>query len=217
MIKKVLIPSDSALFKTKLLVTKRAKRILIYKDGSSKVEIWNARKFTSDSDLIGNILSQLWHRGDRDDIVEAIYEVEESYNINCHDGFDREDLENSFSSKVYICYKKGWSSFIPVDEHVVGYEIQNDSITISYGVGFFHGKTIVKKIPQKEYRELIAILEKAYAIDTLGKSDTLIETVHGPICTYDYEYRDRFAQNCGALINDDMLSGRYHDLINRLT
>lgn len=76
MIKKVLIPSDPILFKQELLKTKQAKRILLYKDGRAKVENWNASKFTPSSDLMGNIDSQLGHRKDRLEILEAIYEVE---------------------------------------------------------------------------------------------------------------------------------------------
>jgi hypothetical protein len=38
MIKKVLIPSDPKRFKQELLRTKCAKRILLYRDGSQRVE-----------------------------------------------------------------------------------------------------------------------------------------------------------------------------------
>ena len=76
MIKKVLIPSDTVLFKQELLKTKQAKRILLYKNGCAKVERWNASKFTVASDLMANIDSQLGHRIERDEILEAIYEIE---------------------------------------------------------------------------------------------------------------------------------------------
>ena len=61
MIIKTLIPSDRVLFKTLLLKIHRAKRTIIYKDRSVKVEIWDASNFTPNSSLMNNISSQLWH------------------------------------------------------------------------------------------------------------------------------------------------------------
>ena len=63
------------LFKTLLLKIHRAKRTIIYKDGSVKVEIWDASNFTPNSSLMNNISSQLWHRKDKAHIVEAVYEI----------------------------------------------------------------------------------------------------------------------------------------------
>lgn len=212
MINKILIPSDPALFKKLLLITKQAKRTLIYTDGSVKVEMWDANKFTSNSNIMNNISSQLWHRKDKTYIVKAIYEIEEHDNLKLD-----EFVKCYYPSTLYIHYMKGYSSFIPAGKYVSGYTIEDDVITILYNVGFNPEKTERKKISLKDMRELCSILEEAYVVGDLGKSNTLMKTIHGPICTYDYDYRDQSGKNCGALINDAVLMGRYHDLINRLT
>ena len=70
-----LLPDDKVLFKQQLLVKKQAKRIITYKDGSVKSEIWHAGKFSPTSDLGGNILSQIGHRTDKDQIEKVVFEV----------------------------------------------------------------------------------------------------------------------------------------------
>jgi hypothetical protein len=144
MIKKVLIPSDPKRFKQELLRTKCAKRMLLYRDGSQRVEWWDAYKFTPSSNLMGNISSQLWHRKDKSEIIEAVYEIEEEDRANrcC-------DIEDTNSGDLYIHYKKGWESFRPVGEHVVECDIENDKLTIICGFGFGPGKTYAKKYPQR--------------------------------------------------------------------
>jgi hypothetical protein len=211
MIKKVLIPSDPKQFKQELLRTKRAKRLLLYRDGSQRVEWWDAYKFTPSSNLMGNISSQLWHRRDKAKIIEAIYGIEEEDRANrfC-------DIEDTNSGDLYIHYKKGWSSFRPVDEHVVEYIIENGEITISYNVGFGPGKTITKKITDKDMRELVCIMDEAVAKGTLVKSNTVIRTVHGTICGYDYDYRGYSERDCCSLFTDDSLNARYSRLIDKI-
>jgi len=52
-------PNDQNIFKQELIKTKQAKRILYYNNtNNNKIEeqIWNANKFTEESDLIGNIM-----------------------------------------------------------------------------------------------------------------------------------------------------------------
>ena len=211
MIKKVLIPSDTALFKQKLLTSKKAKRILLYRDGSAKVEEWNASSFAPDSDLMRNISSQLGHRKDREEIVEAIYEVDDSEFSN-----NNSNNETDIDGELYIHYQKGWSSFRPVGEHVSEYTINNSCIKVTYEVGFGPGKTISKTISPSNMRELLNILNQAIKISALGKSNTAINTIHGNICTYDYDYRNHFGNNCNALILDEILSTRYRDLIDKI-
>jgi hypothetical protein len=70
-----LLPDDKVLFKQQLLVKKQAKRIITYKDGSVKSEIWHARNFSPTSDLGGNIFSQIGHRTDKDQIEKVVFEV----------------------------------------------------------------------------------------------------------------------------------------------
>jgi hypothetical protein len=50
-------PSDEKIFKQQLIETKRAKRIIFYKDKNPVSEIWNADKFIVSSNLRGNIHS----------------------------------------------------------------------------------------------------------------------------------------------------------------
>lgn len=117
---------------------------------------------------------------------------------------------------LYIHYKKGWSSFRPVDEHVVEYIIENGEITISYNIGFGPGKTITKKITDKDMRELVCIMDEAVAKRTLVKSNTVIRTVHGTVCGYDYDYRGYSERDCCSLFTDDSLNARYSRLIDKI-
>jgi hypothetical protein len=120
----------------------------------------------------------------------------------------------------YIRYKKGWSSFVQVDEHVTGYCIDNNIITISYSVGFVGGKTVVKKMSDKDMKELIEILDIARNNALFEKSNTHIITEHGPISSYDYQYRGKAGVNCRGLFIDNKMSEtlqtRYSNLINNL-
>lgn len=119
----------------------------------------------------------------------------------------------------YIRYKKGCSSFVPMDEHVTGYCIDNNAITISYGVGFIGGKKAHKKISDKDMKELIEILDIARNNSLFEKSNTHIITEHGPISSYGYQYRDKAGVNCRGLFIDNKMSEtlqtRYSNLINR--
>ena len=211
MIIKILIPSDPILFKKELLITKRAKRTLTYKDGSERVEIWNASRFTASSDLMHNISSQLDHRKDRAHIIKVVYEIEEINHDNEYIHFDGE-----YSKEIYIHYVKGWSSFRPLDEHISEYIIKNDVITIYRNNGFALGKSNVKRISSKDMKELLSILYEATRKGAFGKSKTQVRTIHGPICSYDYDYHNQSGRDCGALFSDDILNDRYHDLINKI-
>ena len=212
MIIKTLIPSDRVLFKTLLLKIHRAKRTIIYKDGSVKVEIWDASNFTPNSSLMNNISSQLWHRKDKAHIVEAVYEIIENRN---YDECDTLPLNGKYDMHVH--YKKGWSSFRPAGEHLSEYIIDNDAITVFYDVGFASGRSIVKRISHIDMRELIYIFDAAMRKGELADSHTIIRTVHGPLCTYDYEYCGKSGTDCSALFKDEALNNRYNDLIERIT
>ena len=210
MIIKTLIPSDRVLFKTLLLKIHRAKRTIIYKDGSVKVEIWDASKFTANSDLMHNISSQLWHRKDKAHIVEAVYEIED---IN-YDECDTLPLTGKYD--IHIHYINGWSSF-PAGEYLSEYIIDNDTITASYEIKHVRSKSVVKRISHIDMRELIYIFDAALRKGELADSHTIIRTVHGPLCTYDYEYCGKSGTDCGFLFTDDTLNNRYYDLIKKIT
>lgn len=212
MILKTLIPSDRVLFKTLLLKTHRAKRTIIYKDGSVKVEIWDASNFTPNSNLMNNISSQLWHRKDKAHIVEAVYEIIEDRN---YDECNTLPLNDKYD--IHVHYKKGWSSFRPAGEHLSEYIIDNNTITVFYDVGFDSGRSIVKRIPHIDMRELIYIFDVALRNGKFADSNTIIRTVHGHLCTYDYEYCGKSGTDCSALFKDEALKHRYYDLIKKIT
>ena len=55
-------PSDPLLFKQELLINKKAKIETMYSDGTIKSKIWNASRFTSNSNVFGNLRSRLEYR-----------------------------------------------------------------------------------------------------------------------------------------------------------
>ena len=67
------IPNDLNLFEIELLNKKSAKITLIYKDGHTLVDNWDARRYTSN--LMKRINDKLWNEPDRDNIVKAVFEV----------------------------------------------------------------------------------------------------------------------------------------------
>jgi hypothetical protein len=209
MIKTILIPSDPKVFKRLLLKTKQAERIITYKDGSVKHEMWNARKFTPSSNLMGNISSQLWHRADRDDIAEAEYRILE-FNL-------RDEREAEMWDELYIKFRSGWSSFVPQDRYVYGYVIENDTIEISYNAFFSPDGTKRKKLSARDMRELISILDDAAWIGAFGGANTEIIGAQGPAFSYDYDYRGRSGVRCRELITNDAIMHRYRAFIDRIT
>lgn len=122
---------------------------------------------------------------------------------------DREDT-------LYIHYKKGWSSFRALDEHVVEYIIENDEITIFYNVGVGSGKTSTKKISGKDMEELLSLMNEADVTNSFEKSDTSIRAEHGTIWSYDYDYGCYSERNCSSLYTDESLNARYGCLIERI-
>lgn len=130
------------------------------------------------------------------------------------------DFDEAWIDDLYIRYDKGWQSFVPVDEHVVGYCICGDQIYSGTNVGFGSGSTSAKKIARKHMVELIAILNEAYNYNLFADSNTCIKTVHGDICSYQYSYRGKSGAACSCLFKDNngpaSLQMRYTDLINKL-
>ncbi|MBQ1196936.1 MAG: hypothetical protein IIX44_11895 [Clostridia bacterium] len=141
-----------------------------------------------------------------------------SNNIVSQVGIDEAPNEKgAVAYNLYISYKKGWSSFRPMGEHISGYRIDNDTITVFYDVGFGSGKTKTKKISPKDMEELFSILDEAIKINAFETSNTSILTVHGHIGTYNYRYRGEADNDCGCLFTDDSLNIRYQNLINQIT
>jgi hypothetical protein len=74
----------------------------------------------------------------------------------------------------------------------------------------------IKKIAPQDMFELLKIFENAKNTRAFAKSNTNINTIHGPICTYDYEYQNTSGKDCGTLFTDDTVNTRYHNLINKI-
>ncbi len=64
-------------FKQRLLETKVAKRFWYYNNGKSEDDIWNARNFKSDSDLLGNIHSTKYRHWKASGLVKLILIISE--------------------------------------------------------------------------------------------------------------------------------------------
>ena len=121
------------------------------------------------------------------------------------------------TEELYIHYKKGWSSFRPMGKYLSEYIIENNMITISHNVGFTPERTDTKKISSKDMEALLSILDDAIKMDAFETSNTLIQSVHDPIDTYDYSYRGESGNDCGRLFTDDSLTTRYQNLIDKIT
>lgn len=75
----ILIPANSKEFKRQLLKVKKAKRTLVYKDGSIKEAAWNASGFEESSDLMNNIKStSYWRNRKKKGLSQVILKIEES-------------------------------------------------------------------------------------------------------------------------------------------
>jgi hypothetical protein len=74
-----LIPSDWNQFKRELIRTKRAKRTFYFKNGLTKIEMWNAKKFDYSSNLMFNITTGSTYRQWRKlGIEKVVIEIIES-------------------------------------------------------------------------------------------------------------------------------------------
>jgi hypothetical protein len=122
----------------------------------------------------------------------------------------------------YINYSLGYQSFATKEEHVTGYCIDGNTITISKSRGFFPLKDITKTISKEDMRKLVAILEEAKRGRFFENSDTCFYTTHGKSKSFDYSYGGKVGNDCGVLFkNAGTLSNRiqkeYTDLIEKLT
>ena len=75
----ILIPANPKEFKRQLLKVKKAKRTLVYKDGSIKEAAWNASDFKESSGLMNNIKSaSYWRNRKKNGLSQVILKIEES-------------------------------------------------------------------------------------------------------------------------------------------
>lgn len=70
------IPNNETQFKQLLLQKKKARRTWIYRDGTSRTEIWDATKFKPSSNLKGNIQStNHWRTRKETGLIKIIFEI----------------------------------------------------------------------------------------------------------------------------------------------
>lgn len=75
----ILTPANPKEFKSQLLKAKKAKRILVYKDGSKREEYWDASDFKESSGLMSNIQSaSYWRNRKENGLSQVILKIEES-------------------------------------------------------------------------------------------------------------------------------------------
>lgn len=163
------------------------------------------------------------------DLCGAIDEIIQAHskNGNLYDPKDHGNTKAALNhvkkmlSYPHITYRKGWSSWVDTNAHIVEYYIRGNTITFSKNIGFYPSGSVTKKINAKQMDKLIALLDEARNYNLFESSDTRIQTVHGPICTYSYSYRDMSGVNCGSLFNNDpradSIRKQYNDWLDAVT
>ena len=72
----VFLPDEGS-FKEKLLLTKKAKRVVYYEDGSTEEKYWAASRFSSDSNLRANIWSGPLRGWREQGIIKAEFSIDD--------------------------------------------------------------------------------------------------------------------------------------------
>ena len=110
-------------------------------------------------------------------------------------------IQAPYSEDFFVAYKKGYSSFVPLEGYVSEYTISDGVIRIVYKKNYIIKKIVTKKIPKTHYRKLIDIFLEYQKC--LSKSDTAIITEHGPESAYRYVFDGRYGSNCAELFEGD--------------
>lgn len=184
-------------------------------DGSIRIYLRKIRDLLENGYTIEQICAEI------DGIIKSYSKDGQCYDPNDHNNTKCAlDQIAKMIKYPYIRYKKGWDSFLHRGEYLMEYCIKHNAITISYGNSSTIRKTISKKISSNDMKELIEILDIAGNNALFEKSNTHIITEHGPISSYDYQYRDKLGVNCRGLFIDNKMSEtlqtRYSNLINNL-
>lgn len=116
-------------------------------------------------------------------------------------------LYEDIAKSIYIHYRRGWSSFTPVGEHMAEYTISGNTIDVIYGVGFGPGGAKTKTVKIPDLCVLIGIMKRHRA--HLANSNSTVKTFHGVICQYDYRFDGREEFECGYLFDDDSAMAEY--------
>lgn len=121
-------------------------------------------------------------------------------------------LNGDLVGDLYIHYRKGWSSFVPVGKYMVEYTISGNIIEVKYDVGFGSGSVERKVIKVSELCVLIDIMKRHSHL--LSKSHSTVNTVHDVMFQYDYRFDGREETRCGSLFDDDKAMGEYNAWLN---
>lgn len=179
---------------------------------------------------LGRIKKLLEHGYSVDDICGAIESLIKSHGVGGQN-YDSKDSGNTQAALgqirkmikyPYICYNLGYQSFCYSDEHLTGYCIDGDTITISKSRGFVPLGDITKKISKKDKIALIELLEEADKNFLFANSSTCIRYIHGMNSSYDYGYGRNRGINCNNLFKVNTLlavnlNKKYNELIDKLT
>lgn len=114
---------------------------------------------------------------------------------------------------VQICWDKGWLSFCPVEPHEIGYCLENATVTVHYS-DFGHVET--RELTVNQLRDLMHILRRAKNLGAFAPSNTAVQTVHGPIWVYSYDYDGESGWNCCEVFTDDKLMDAFCRLIRQV-
>ena len=118
-------------------------------------------------------------------------------------------LNEDLAQNLYVHYRKGWSSFVPVGKHMVEYTISGNTIEVIYNVGFGSGGVKTKTIKIPDLCALIDIMKRHRA--HLANSNSTVKAFHDVIYQYDYRFDGRDGIECGRLFDDDGAMGEYND------
>ena len=118
-------------------------------------------------------------------------------------------LYDDVAENIYIHYRKGWSSFVPVGKHMVEYTISGNTIEVKYNAGFGPSGVKTKALQVSDLCVLIDIMKRYHRY--LSNSNTTIKTSHDVICQYDYSFDGYDGVQCGSLFDYDIAMGEYND------
>ena len=131
---------------------------------------------------------QNYHAKDHGNTVAALKKARD---------FFRKDINKHFS----IAYHGSYQSFFPKGKYAYSYDITNGLVNITYGNGPLPGKTVSKKLSNK-YEDAIFHLLYRYRY-LLSKETKPINTFHGPLPHYSYEFLNKKCDSCGAVFSSD--------------
>ena len=111
--------------------------------------------------------------------------------------FFRRDVDRHFLIMLNGCYQ----SFFPVGKYVYSYYITNGVVGITYGKGPLPGDKVTKKLSRKYEDEIFHLLYRYKHL--LSKETKPINTFHGPLSHYSYEFLSKKCDSCSKIFTGD--------------